>query len=365
MQDFLKKLYDTNSTLSLLLLEGRDIAEKHEDFKLINYIDNELNGYKIEEGLPEYRKIKGQIVGDIKDVYGNLLHKEYPLDFSALSEKIGFDLDDAYIPDSVAFVETSLRGLTGKNAIKPMPRELVKTLDETFHYNNPRLHLISAYHKIPTPSLEYILIKVRQNLIHDFQILNRRIVKATEELEIKIVANSEINTNPKKKVFVSYAWEDEKFNSKIISFVEFLRTKGFDASMDKKRNQEEVSINFNQMMIDGIQNSDKVIVVLSKTYKKKADKFEGGVWTEFKIILEDMKKNSNKYIFVYFGDLPRENVTPTAILGTDILNLKKDQDEHKFNTLFSKIKEENIIQFSDVSEQEIEIKKINIEPFEL
>lgn len=134
--------------------------------------------------------------------------------------------------------------------------------------------------------------------------------------------------------------------------------------MDRKNSQQETAINFNKLMVDGIQNSDKVIVVLSKKYKEKADKFEGGVWQELNMIIEDMKQKKNKYIFTYFGYDDREVITPTVIAGLDILNLKKDQD-NKFNSLFAKIKEENIIEFSDVNEKEIEITKIEIKPFEL
>jgi hypothetical protein len=362
MEDFLKKLYDTQIKLSLLLLEARDLAEEYNDQDLMNYLEQEINGYKIEKDFPSYRIIEGQIVADIKDVYGNMTHKQYALDFSRLSEKIEINLDTAYIPDGIGFIETTLGGITGDTALKPLPKQIVKMLDETFHYNNQESHLVSAYHRIPTPSIEYILVKVRQNLIQSFQKLHRKLQKPKSELFIQEPADNSVEH---KKVFVSYAWEDEEHNSKVVSFVDFLRKRGFDASMDRKRSQEATSINFNQMMIEGIQNSEKVIVILSKKYKEKADKFEGGVWQELSLIIEDMKQNKNKYIFAYFGNEERGAVTPTAILGTDILDLKKDQDETQFNRLFSKVKEENIIEFSQISQLEIEIKKVEIKPFKL
>lgn len=361
MNEFLKKLYDNNQELSLLLLEARELAISYNDENLLKYIESEINGYKIEDGIPDYRKIKGQIVGDIKDVYGNQQFNEYPLDFTLLSEKMEIDLDEALIADSISFVEASLKNVTGQNGLKPLPKQIVKVLDETFHYNNQHLHLTAAYHKMPKASLEYILTKVRQNLIQEFQKINRNTPNKVDEIKITKIESD----HKKKKVFVTYAWENDEFNSKIISFVEFLREKGFDASMDRKKDQEETSINFNEMMIDGIQNSDKVIIVLTHNYKERADKFIGGVWTEFKIILEDMKKNKNKYIFLYFGDAKREEITPTAIMGTSVLDLKEDQDNNNFNSLFSKIKEENIILFSDVNEKEVEIKKTPIKPFKL
>jgi len=368
LDKFINKLYDTNNKLSLLLLEAKHIAENYNSTELITYIDKEINGYKIEDGLPDYRKIRAQIVVDIKNIYGELTHTEHFFDFSLLSEKIGFDLDDSYVPDGISFLETSLKGISGQKAIKPIPKPLVKMLDETFHYNNKFLHIVAAYHKIPKASLEYILIKVRQNLIQDFQILLKKHSTDNEEIKVSKIENELTLGKDEiffKKVFVSYAWEDEEHNSKIISFVDFLRKKGFDASMDKKDSQKESAVNFNKLMVNGIQNSDKVIVVLSKNYKLKADGFEGGVWQELNMIIEDMKNSKNKYIFVHFGKNQRIEVTPTVIAGIDILDLKKDQDENNFNLLFAKIKEENIIEFSEVSKEEVLIKKTEIKPFKL
>ncbi|PIF29692.1 SEFIR domain-containing protein [Flavobacterium sp. 9] len=363
MEDFLKKLYNTENTLSLLLLEAKVIAEQKEDKELLSYIEKEIEGYKIEDGIPEYRKVKAEIVCDIKDIYGQLVFREKTIDFKPLSDRIGFDLEVAYLPDGISFLETTLKNLTQNTSIKPIPKELVKMLDKTFHHNNKSLHLDAAYHKLPTATIEYVLVKVRQDLIQAFQKLNR---KTDTSVETILLENEDsLIKTPVKSVFVTYAWNDDAFNSLVISFVDFLRQNNFDASMDRMKSQGETAINFNQMMVEGISNNDKIIIILSEQYKKRADKFEGGVGTEFKIILEDMKKNKNKYIFASFGTSKRETIAPLAIAGIDILDLKDDQDNHSFNNLFSKLKEENILQFSDISTTEVEIKKVEIKPFKL
>lgn len=187
--------------------------------------------------------------------------------------------------------------------------------------------------------------------------------KSNEKIVNKTLMNNKIREI--KKIFVTYAWSDEEFNKKIISFVDFLRKKGFDATLDRKKSQESVAINFNKMMIEAIMNSDKVIVVLNKKYKERAEKFIGGVDIEFQIIFEDRKTNPNKYIFVSFGDESIKDISPLAIGGTEILDLKKDQDDNNFNVLFSKIKEEQIINFSNIHDEEVEVSKFNIEPFKL
>jgi len=204
------------------------------------------------------------------------------------------------------------------------------------------------------------MLKVNATAVKGLQQLNKQsIVDKIDTINYAPELKTEI------KVFITYAWENNKHNDRVVSFVDFLRKKGYYASMDKLKTQEETASNLNKMMVQGIHESDKVIVILSPKYKEKADKFQGGVGTEFQIILEDIKTKENKFIFVTFGDDPFESLIPTGILGREILDLKKDQDDHDFNLLFSKIQSKNIIQFSPVEDSIEEIKISEIKPFKL
>lgn len=356
MEKLLEKLLSGEGKLSLLLLQVRQVAEDANDEAFVEFIDKELNaGYKSDE-LPEYRKIQAEIVGTIKDAYGQIVRQGTAINFSKLSEHVGFDLSMAYMPDGIGFIEDSLAGIDGHIIEKPIPSPLVKMLNETFRYNNPHANLTSASHQFAKTSIQFILTKVRQEAIIGMQKINKQ-----NQLKIDEVVPNSIDA---KNVFVTYAWEDEDHNDRVISFVELLIKNGYNASMDRKESQEVTSINFNQMMIEGIQNSDKVLIILSPTYKDKADKFIGGVGTEFSIILEELKTSSNKYIFLSFGDFDLEQIVPTGIKGRDVLNLKADQDSG-FNSLFAKLQNKNIIQFSEVSSVVTEIKIKEIKPFKL
>ena len=78
-----------------------------------------------------------------------------------------------------------------------------------------------------------------------------------------------------------------------------------------------------KMMVQQIQNNNKVIVVLTDQYQEKADKFEGRVGMEYQLVLEDINKNKNKYILVLFGKSLIENITPIGLKGRIVLDLKK------------------------------------------
>jgi hypothetical protein len=357
MKELIEKLLSGEGKLSLLLLRAKELAEKSDDTDLISFIDKELNGYEGSD-LPEYRLIKAVITGTIKNSYGEIVKKGEAINFSVLSKHLGFDVAVAHIPDGIGFVEDGLAELKDQLVERPLHNEIVKMLNNVFKHNNPNFNLTAAEHQFPRAAIRHILTKVREELINGL----RRVYKEPKSEFNKIV---DVDVpDSQNSVFVTYAWEDEEHNEKVISFVDFLRKKGYMATMDKKESQEKTATNFNQMMIDGIQKSEKVIVVLSPKYKEKAEKFSGGVGFEYGIILDQLKTNSTKFIFVSFGNNKNEEIVPIGIGGRDILNLKKDQDED-FNQLSAKLQSKNIIEFSDVNPEIVEVKLKEIKPFKL
>jgi hypothetical protein len=359
MKEILRKLFSGEGKISLLLLEARELVEDSGDSYLINYIENELNGYNIIE-LPSYRKINATIVGDVQNPYGRLEKNVPIINIGKLFENIGIDINVVQVTNGIGFIEENLTHLSSKTVNRPLPEALVESLNDIIQYNNPGTTLINAAHRFAKTGLQHIPTKVREELIKGLQNINKQ-----SKVSVTPIEKIEIKTSKNINVFVTYAWESNQHNDRIISFVDFLRQRGYEATMDRLITQKETATNFYKMMVTGINQADKVIVVLSPKYKEKADSFEGGVGTEFEIILGDIKTNFNKFIFVTFGDNKIEKIVPTGITGREILDLKKDQDQNNFNDLFSKIQSENKIQFSDVEENIPKIETQKIKPFKL
>lgn len=122
-------------------------------------------------------------------------------------------------------------------------------------------------------------------------------------------------------VFISHAWINGGPDEKVLWLVAKLRESGFDARCDVMFTGNRTSIHFKQMMAENMQNSDKVIVVLSDLYKKKADTFMGGVGVEYKYILEDIDVNQGKYILVSFENYPSDSEIPDFLKGREIIYL--------------------------------------------
>jgi hypothetical protein len=172
------------------------------------------------------------------------------------------------------------------------------------------------------------------------------------------------NEKDKKiSVFVTYAFESEKYKEQVISFTNKLRKMGYEATMDEFLKREYPDID--AMMTEGLKR-DKVVVLLSENYKEKADNMDkSGVWTEFKTIVNDIKNNNKKYIFVNFNsysDEPPEKISPILLGNRWIVYLGKDK-KNNYNELISYITDVSVYPPADVSDNTKKVKKKKIKDF--
>lgn len=169
------------------------------------------------------------------------------------------------------------------------------------------------------------------------------------------------------KVFVTYSWsENEKENETVYEFVDMLRSNGYNAECDKNKLQKETASSFSKIMSEGLSN-DKIIVILSEHYKKKAEKFTGGVGIEYKIIGADINTNTNKYILVSFDEISNDlinSIVPKLYESHEIVDLTRDERDG-FQLLFSKLNDEEIIEFSEVANTIPSIQKRKPKKFTL
>lgn len=164
----------------------------------------------------------------------------------------------------------------------------------------------------------------------------------------------------KKEVFVTYSWDSEEHDEKVIAFTNFLRDEGFDAEMDKMYSQKETAADFYKMMHQAMTDYNKVIVVLSAGYREKAEKFKGGVGNEYGMIIKDIEANPNKYILVSFEAITDE-ITPLQFRGRHVVNIS---DKNNLNELYAKLQDEQIIEFSEVGKKKPLVEKKAIPKFE-
>jgi hypothetical protein len=167
-------------------------------------------------------------------------------------------------------------------------------------------------------------------------------------------------SNPQEQgeVFISYSWDNKEHEGKVLSFTEHLLQNGFHAEIDKMISQRQTATNFTKMMFEAMQY-DKVVVVLSEGYKKKADGFKGGVGQEFELLINDITRKPRKYIFVSFNGRSDE-IIPFGLMGRDIIDLS---DPEGLNQLYRKLMDQSEFVFSEVNPEKPKLEPITIGEF--
>lgn len=164
--------------------------------------------------------------------------------------------------------------------------------------------------------------------------------------------------NHVSKVFVTYAWGNPIHEDEVRRLTNHLRDKGFHAEVDRMLTQDRTTLNLKKMMYLAMQY-DKVIVVLSPTYKQKADEFKGGVGTEYTILINDIDEKPNKYILVTLDGITKD-IIPFGLAGNEIVDLSKPDGEDK---LFRKLTGVPEFEFSPVASQKTVLTPEKIGPF--
>jgi hypothetical protein len=186
-------------------------------------------------------------------------------------------------------------------------------------------------------------------------------VKGIKYLKENGFINSKPDTTMKKEVFITYSWDSEEHIERVLSFTNHLRDEGFDAEMDKLHTQNETATDFYKMMHQAMTDYEKVIVVLSKGYKEKAENFKGGVGNEYSLILKDIETEKNKYILISFEPISDE-ITPLNFKGRHIFDLSNKKN---LNELYAKLQNVKTIEFAEVGPKKPTIEKTTIRKFDI
>lgn len=170
-----------------------------------------------------------------------------------------------------------------------------------------------------------------------------------------------------ERIFISYSWDSEEHKDQVLSFVAFLRDNGFDATCDEAIMQKESAIHLDKMMVNNIQSSNKIIIILTPGYKHKADNNLGGIGKEYGYILSEITNKKNKYILVSFKNLNSkviDEITPFGFKSREIIDLVVD-GQNAFQRLFSKLSNQPFFNLPPVANINPKIEEKKIYNFDL
>ena len=136
-----------------------------------------------------------------------------------------------------------------------------------------------------------------QIILHIFRCYQTK-TNQTNSYDIGAIVNPIVDENKAivaKKVFITYCWENDEHNAWVHNLANDLDKAGFDIFIDIK---QPLGIELNRFMEQTIANVDKVLIIATPEYKKRADNRERGVGYETSLITDDLIKDQNRIKFI-------------------------------------------------------------------
>lgn len=156
--------------------------------------------------------------------------------------------------------------------------------------------------------------------------------------EKTITQIEERTSNP--VVFFSYSWDNDEHRFWVLKLASELIKNGIDVLIDEW-DIEKYNNDLHVFMESGIRNSDKVIMVCTQNYAKKANDRQGGVGVENTIITGEFydKSKENKFIpIVRKYDTKLTDSLPSYLKTKFTIDFSKDTEFRiKFEELVRKI----------------------------
>ena len=140
----------------------------------------------------------------------------------------------------------------------------------------------------------------------------------------------------KKKIFISYSWDNETHKKWIKNIADKLKT-NFEVILDQYNFKP--GMRTYQTMKKSIIQADKVLIFFTQNYKNKAENNKGGVGYEFSIITEELNKVliEDKYIPL-LREGNKEDSIPTYMKDFFYFDIRKGN--FKINDLINLLKKE-------------------------
>lgn len=119
-------------------------------------------------------------------------------------------------------------------------------------------------------------------------------VTFSDGLLASIATSDTTRVSPKKKVFISYCWEDDEHKKWVHKLAEDLKSY-FDVKIDV---EQPIGTELNKFMESMINSSDKVLIIVTPEYKDRADDRLKGIGYETTLITNKLISNQNEIKFI-------------------------------------------------------------------
>lgn len=286
VEELIQKLIFGELKLSQGLMLTKVLYKNKLTEESYQWICKELDHYEDAATMPEYRVVDCEVKVQIMVPFMGI--KVETLDTSFINKQLD-ETDKPYASPNKMLIRQGIESLeqslekAGTYAEMPLSQQQTNLIMQFYNYAQG-CSIEKVYQECRIENIASIIPSVRNQLI---TILRNEVMKGQSE------ANTDKST-PKKMVFISYGWEDESHQNWVHSLAERLNGH-FDVKIDVKT---PYGIELNAFMEQMIKKADRVLLILTPTYKEKADHRENGVGYESVLISSELYKNQGTHKFI-------------------------------------------------------------------
>ena len=289
-KDILSKLILNQIKLSQALMLTKLYCSKYLSLEQVQWIDSEISGYDNQMQIPDFRLLESSLFIEVYDVFGNLtIQKLDTSHISAYLKEGGYEStspDKMHVSQGLESLEEICNEVTG--SLKMYLNENLKDLILKWYSFPTNIQFGRIYQESNIAYVKNLLTKVKSRLI---DILNE--ITTMENFSVLHEETKQSASN-KKKLFISYGWEDEQHNLWVHNLADKLGDY-FEVAIDVN---QPLGIDVNYFMERMVTISDRVLMILTPIYKKKADARENGVGYESVLISDELYRNQSSITFI-------------------------------------------------------------------
>lgn len=286
IEELLSKLILDKISVFQALMLTKLYYSKQLSEESIQWITNESEGYGSND-VPKYRLLDCSLKLEVYDAFSNR-HIE-TLDTSHINSYLkegGYEdssPNKMRISQSIESIEKIKRDDSGN--IRMFLDENVKAMVLEWYKHPQYIGFGRLYQECPYDYVNVIKSKVKNSLINILQ----KELNANQTL-----TDSKKNKKHKKKIFISYSWDDEEHKKWVYKLAQRLNVE-FDVLIDVK---QPLGTEINVFMEKMVSESDRVLLILTPQYKQKADNRENGVGYESVLISDELYHNQDLTKFI-------------------------------------------------------------------
>lgn len=163
LSDIQETVIDNNVNISVILRKCKVLAVRLGNEPFEKWVDQELNGYKNKNLLPDYRIVEVYSKGHFSGPFGSGI-KNADIPLSCIPKKYRENLRKCYFIEPIGYYINSLKNSKGNNFEEQWSPDLVAYIGESIYQN---MNCMSAWKLIPNSSI-FSLIEAIKNRILNF-----------------------------------------------------------------------------------------------------------------------------------------------------------------------------------------------------